>query len=118
VPTLDGDGWQLDSGVARHAEAPDSFEIPEESIRTRLVPGCLAKLIFTLRGTDGVGVERMWVQITDCTEAGYVGFLDNDPETPGSPVVAGDRVAFTPDHVIDAEPPVNWNPKTGEYEDA
>jgi len=117
VPTLDGDGWQLESGVARHAEAPDTFEILEEDLRSRLVPGCFAKLIFTLLGPDGPEVERMWVQITDRTQTAYVGVLDNDPDTPDAPIAAGDRVEFTPDHVIDALPPADWKPKAGEYED-
>ena len=30
VPSLDDDGWQLESAVARHTEAPATFEIPDE----------------------------------------------------------------------------------------
>ena len=59
----------------------------------------------------------MWVQITGYTESGYVGGLDNDPRTPDAPIAAGQVVEFGPDHIIDAEPPVNWNPETREYED-
>jgi hypothetical protein len=33
------------------------------------------------------------------------------------PLSLGDRVNFHPDHVIDALPPANWNPATGEYEE-
>ena len=117
MPTLDADGWQLESGVERHAEAADSFEIPDESIRTRLVPTCDAKLIFTLRGRDGPQVERMWVQVTGYTETGYVGVLNNEPRTPDAPIAIGERVEFGPEHIIDALPPANWNPDTGEYED-
>jgi uncharacterized protein YegJ (DUF2314 family) len=115
VPTLDADGWQLESGVARHAEAPDTFEIPAESIRSRLVPGCDAKLIFALQGRDGVCVERMWVQITGYTDTGYLGVLNN-PRTAGAAIALGEQVEFGPDHVIDALPPENWNPETGGYE--
>jgi uncharacterized protein YegJ (DUF2314 family) len=117
MPTLEDDGWQLESGVERHAEAPETFEIPEEEIRSRLVPTCLAKLIFALRSAEGPQVERMWVQITGYTETGYVGVLDNDPRTPDAPIAAGQVVEFGPDHIIDAEPPVNWNPETRQYED-
>jgi uncharacterized protein YegJ (DUF2314 family) len=117
VPTLDADGWQLESGVARHAEAPDTFEIPNDSIRSRLVPGCDAKLIFTLQGHDGPQVERMWVRITGYTETGYVGVLNDEPRTAGAPIALGEPVEFGPDHIIDALPPENWNPETGEYED-
>ena len=117
MATLDADGWQLESGVIRHAEAPETFEIPDESIRTRLVPTCDAKLIFTLRGPDGPQVERMWVRITGYTDTGYVGVLQNEPRTPDAPIALGERVEFGPDHIIDTLPPENWNPETGEYED-
>ena len=117
MATLDADGWQLENGVARHTAAPETFEIPEESIRSRLVPGCDAKLIFTLRGSEGPQVERMWVRITGYTDTGYVGVLQNEPRTANAPIALGERVEFGPDHVIDALPPENWNPETGEYED-
>jgi len=52
MPTLDEDGWQLESGVERHADAPDTFEIPDEAVRSRLAPTSDAKLIFTLRGAQ------------------------------------------------------------------
>jgi uncharacterized protein YegJ (DUF2314 family) len=117
MPTLDADGWQLESGVARHAEAPDSFEIPDVSIRSRLVPGCDAKLIFTLQGCDGLQVERMWVRITGYTDTGYSGVLNNEPLTTGAPIALGEQVEFGADHIVDALPPNNWNPETGEYED-
>jgi uncharacterized protein YegJ (DUF2314 family) len=117
VPTLGADGWQLESGVARHAEAPETLEIPDKPIRSRLVPGCDAKLIFTLQGHDAPQVERMWVRITGYSDTGYVGVLNNDPRTTGAPIARGERVEFGPDHVIDALPPETWNPETGKYED-
>lgn len=117
MATLDEDGWQLESGVERHAEAPDTFEIPEEAVRSRLVPTSDAKLIFTLRGVDGLQVERMWVRITGYTDTGYLGVLNNEPRTPGAPIALGQVVEFGPDHIIDALPPANWNPETREYED-
>jgi uncharacterized protein YegJ (DUF2314 family) len=117
MPTLDEDGWQLESGVERHAEAPDTFEIPDEAVRSRLVPTSDAKLIFTLRGAEGPQVERMRVHITGYTETGYVGVLNNEPRTADAPIALGQVVEFGPDHIIDALPPANWNPETGEYED-
>jgi hypothetical protein len=116
VPTLDEDGWQLESGVERHAEAPDSFGIPDEEVRSRLVPTSDAKLIFTLRGAKGLQVERMWVHITGYTATGYVGVLNNEPRMADAPIALGQLVEFGPDHVIDALPPANWNPETREYE--
>jgi hypothetical protein len=118
VEPEDANGWQLESGVERHAAAPPSFEIPEESIRSRLVPGCDAKLIFTLSSPNGPQVERMWVRITGYTDAGYVGVLNNTPRTENASIARGDRVEFGPDHIIDDLPPENWNPETGEYEDS
>jgi hypothetical protein len=115
VASLDADGWELLSGVERHAHSPTTFEIPDEAIRTRLVPGCDAKLIFALRGRDDVCVERMWVQIVGYTETGYAGVLDNEPRTAGTALALGDRIEFGPDHVIDALPPANWDPKTKQY---
>jgi hypothetical protein len=109
--------WQLESGVERHAEAPDTFEIPDQAIRSRLVPGCDAKLMFTLTSSEGPQVERMWVRITGYTDTGYAGVLTNTPRTLDAPITLGDRVEFGPDHIIDALPPENWNPETGEYED-
>lgn len=116
VPSYDVDGWQLESGVERHAEAPETFEIPNEAIRSRLVPGCDAKLLFTLRGPDGPRVERKWVRVTGYTEWGYLGVLNNQPRMNEAPVSLGERVEFGPDHVIDALPPENWNPETQQYE--
>jgi hypothetical protein len=117
VPTLDADGWQLESGVERQAEAAESFEIPDESIRSRLVPGCEAKLIFTLRGHDGPQVERMWVRITGFTDPGYAGVLNNVPRTQDAPIGLRDRVEFGPSHIIDALPPEDWTLETSEYEE-
>jgi hypothetical protein len=113
VPTLEDDGWQLESGVERHAEAPETFEIPGEQVRTRLVPTCGAKLIFSMRTDAGVQVERMWVEIAGYTDVGYLGKLLNQPQSPGAPLRPGDHVEFEPDHIIDAEPPPNWDPATG-----
>jgi hypothetical protein len=109
-------GWQLENAVERHRAAPDTFEIPDEQIRSRLVPGCDAKLIFTLHGPAGTSVERMWVRITGYTDRGYLGELNNDPRMEDAPIASGAPVEFGPDHVIDALPPENWNPETGEYE--
>jgi hypothetical protein len=116
VPTLDADGWQLENGVERHAASPESFDIPDEPIRSRLVPGCDAKLIFTLHSPRGPQVERMWVRITGYTDSGYTGVLNNEPRTQDAPIGLGQQIEFGPDHVIDALPPENWNPKTGEYD--
>jgi hypothetical protein len=115
-PNLENDGWQLESAVDRHAEAPETFEIPPEAVRSRLVPESDAKLIFTLRAADGtVVVERMWVHITGYTDHGYEGVLNNEPRTPRVPISLGERVTFGPDHIIDSLPPESWDPETRTY---
>ena len=43
-------------------------------------------------------VERMWVEVVEGTESGYIGKLANEPRTPGV-IESGTLVAFTPDHV-------------------
>lgn len=111
------DGWQLDNGLERHAEAPDTFEVPDEAIRSRLVPTSDAKLIFTLRSETGPQVERMWVHVTGYSDTGYIGTLNNEPRTRDAPIGLGHVVEFGPEHVIDALPPANWNPEKGEYAD-
>jgi len=116
MPTLDEDGWQLESGVERHAEDPETFEIPDAAVRSRLVPTSDAKLIFTLRGAKGSQVERMWVNVTGYTATGYIGVLNNEPRTPDAPIALGQVVEFGPDHVIDALPPANWNSDARQYE--
>lgn len=114
VASLRADGWRLESAVERLAEAPETFEIPDEEIRSRLVPECDAKLIFTMLTRDGREVvERMWVQITGYTNTGYVGVLNNDPKTDGVPLSYGQRIEFQPLHVIDALPPERWSPEKG-----
>ena len=82
-----------------------------------MVPTRDAKLIFTLRGVSGPQVERMWVNITGYTEAGYVGVSDNETAHARRPDRAGQTVDFGPGTIIDALPPANWNPETREYED-
>lgn len=117
MPTLEEDGWQLESAVKAHARAPGTYEIPDESIRGGLVPTSAAKLIFALRTADGLQVERMWVEITGYSDRGYVGKLDNSPRTADAPIALGQVIEFGPDHIVDALPPATWKSKTGHYED-
>ena len=88
----------MESAVARVAEVGESFEIPPAEIRRSIKPGEIAKLLFWLPTTDGPFCERMWVEVTETTKAGYVGRLLNEPESPGE-LEAGAVIAFGPDHV-------------------
>jgi hypothetical protein len=71
--------YTLDSGVERHQEAPDTFEIPPASEREALTPGQLVKLMFRIDVDGEVHVERMWVIVEEMRPEFYVGVLDNDP---------------------------------------
>ena len=110
LASLEQDGWELDSGVARHEESPDSFWIPSESARSNLKRGQAAKLIFLVQrdGPDGEPIvegERMWVMVLGKEGGQYRGFLDNIPVTT-TLLEIGDEVCFGPEHIIDiADPP-------------
>jgi hypothetical protein len=81
-PDFVSDGWCLEDGEAYHAEAPDTFWIPEQHRREGLVAGDLAKLIFRIsvdNADESVAVERMWVLVRERTADGYLGVLDNEP---------------------------------------
>lgn len=88
---------------ALHAEHPDTFELPDVSVRRGLGCGWLVKLIFE----PG---ERMWVKVTAAHESEYLdevmytGVLDNEPLMVKS-LKRGDRVAFSPKHIASVEPP-------------
>jgi uncharacterized protein YegJ (DUF2314 family) len=90
--------WHLESAVERAADAGPSFEIPPPEIRATIKVGEIAKLLFWLDSGSGPVCERMWVEVVEETEAGYIGKLMNEAQTPG--VIEPDTlVAFTPDHV-------------------
>ena len=83
APDFLKDGWCLEDGEERHREAPATFSIPDFELRRRLQPGDLAKLIFKIavEGDEYGAVERMWVIIRERTPDGYVGMLDNEPDS-------------------------------------
>jgi uncharacterized protein YegJ (DUF2314 family) len=83
APSFVRDGWCLEDGEQRHREAPATFHIPDLALREILQPGDLAKLIFRIavEGDEHGAVERMWVIIRERVPGGYVGMLDNDPDS-------------------------------------
>src|SRR3954469_7553895 len=94
--------WRLESATDRHAEAPDTFEIPSGKVRNGLGRGDLAKLLFFLDdGRGNAGVERMWVTVVDVDGDGFIGRLENQPMTRGV-IERGEHVRFGPDHVASA----------------
>lgn len=106
TPSIERDGWCLESGEDRHASAPETFWIPSSAARRGLNPGCGAKLIFHIdTPASGVDVERMWVVVTRRLDDGerYLGLLDSTPCSEGGPgrLQPDFEVPFEPRHVID-----------------
>jgi hypothetical protein len=107
-PSVEADGWELDDGESRHAEAPATFEIPSLRARKGLQPGDYAKLVFRIL-VDGdeepVSVERMWVIVRERRESGYYGILDNEPDgiAENDDLWVGTELPFGPRHIIDIQ---------------
>jgi hypothetical protein len=83
APSFVRDGWCLEDGEQRHREAPATFLIPDLALREALEPGDIVQLIFRIAvdGEEHGAVERMWVIIRERVPGGYVGMLDNDPNS-------------------------------------
>jgi uncharacterized protein YegJ (DUF2314 family) len=83
APSFVRDRWCLEDGEQRHRDAPATFSIPDLALRKILQPGDLAKLIFRIavEGDEHDAVERMWVIIRERVPGGYIGMLDNDPDS-------------------------------------
>lgn len=112
APSLDRDGWVLDSAEKRASATPHSFLIPDRSSREGLQAGDAAQLLFFIETREGgnivdLGTDRMWVLVKSRTAAGYVGVLDNDPgNAENLNLREGDLIVFGPEHIcsIDAPP--------------
>ena len=109
--------WQLESGEARASAYPETFLIPERAAREHLSRGQAAKLLFQIEGdNDGKVervVERMWVIVAECVGDGYIGILDQQPDSlaqaPNVYLAEGAEIPFWPEHVIEiAQPPAEW----------
>jgi hypothetical protein len=82
----------------RHRAAPHSFSIPRSDVRSSLVPGTLAKLLFGFGDDDAPSAERMWVEVLEAGGGRYVGRLENEPRAIAD-LGVGTRVVFGPEHV-------------------
>lgn len=110
--TIEEDGWRLESSEARHAEWPDTFQIPSRERRESLVVGDAAKLLCDIAAEDedGLqrGVERMWVIVRRRVGELYVGVLDSTPASiePNPELLArGSEIVCGPEHVVDISSP-------------
>jgi len=107
LPDFAKNGWELDDGEALNREFPTTFWIPDLTVRKRLQPGDLAKLIFRIAIDDPdypVAVERMWVIVSERTSEGYRGVLDNEPTSlaENDYLWPGVELPFAAYHIIDA----------------
>lgn len=85
----------------RNREHPSTFHIPSWTLRSSLMVGDAAKLLF--EGTEGEGGDRMWLEILEpLTPGRYRGKLLNDPAMI-SGIHAGDVIEFGPEHVANFE---------------
>ena len=125
-PDFELDGWCLDDGEARHAHAPATFWIPDRDRREGLQPGDFAKLIFRINvdnPEEPVAVESMWVVVRERILGGYLGVLDNEPDSidENDAFWVGTELPFCPEHIINimhrdaasvslarAEPRTHW----------
>jgi hypothetical protein len=114
APTLERDGWRLDSGEERSLATPDTFTIPPREVRENLRPGDLAQLIFEIAceeedGSVELQGERMWVLVVEGDHHGYLGILSNRPisvsEDSEFYLIWGAEIPFWPEHVIDVTEP-------------
>ena len=110
------EGWQLESGEARHDASPDTFDIPPRAARECLRVGQAVRLLFQIgteneAGAVDVGVERMWAVVAGRIGELYIGILENQPVTieAGTGLEAGTEFVFRAEHVIDiADPPRDY----------
>lgn len=91
--------WHLTSGVERHREHPDTFEIPSPVQKACIAPGDSVKAMFEMEDPEP-WCERMWVDVVKVKRRHIVGRLRNEPV--GIPRLGpGDKVKVKFDHVID-----------------
>lgn len=67
---------KVESGLERHRQYPESFEVPSDEEKARLIPGDRVKLMWHVKRMRASG-ERMWVTITERDGDRLVGTLDN-----------------------------------------
>ena len=91
--------FTLDDGEELHRQFPDTFEIPEKSLRQNLKKGNIVKLVFLIKDETNSQTERMWVIVDEVKKNGYSGTLNNDPYCTDK-IKSGLKVNFEAKHVI------------------
>lgn len=86
----------LESGLERHTESPDTFEIPDHELKSLIRPRDQVKLMWSVARSPG---ERMWVTVTHRKGDQLVGTLENHAFFVF--LNPGERVKFHLDDIID-----------------
>jgi len=89
---------RLESGLERHLQYPESFEVPDGEAKSDVRPGDLVKLMWSVDRFPG---ERMWVKVTERRGDLLVGTLENWPIYVY--LHPGERVSFHIDDIIDCQ---------------
>ena len=90
--------WHLGDGDERNREHPDTFWVPSDEEKAKLVPGDLVKLMFETKDWG----ERMWVRVTKVGSRRLEGVLENEPYA--IPRLRwGRTVKFERKHIIDID---------------
>ena len=92
------DDWHLMNGVERNKKNPDTFHIPSEEEKDKVVVGQHVKLGWETDLESQLSGERMWVIVTSIDGTNYTGTLDNDPAV--VPLDVGAVLKFTRDNII------------------
>jgi hypothetical protein len=96
--------FSLVDALEHQKQHPKTFELPDEWNRSHIKVGECAKLMFRFPANRFPEVERMWVRVTEASQNGYKGILDNNP-TNIEFIRSDEAIAFEPRHVISIWPP-------------
>lgn len=89
---------KVESGLQRHLESPETFEIPDLALKELVEPGDLVKLAWSVGRFPG---ERMWVRVTHRDGDRLKGDLENWPLYVH--LHPGEQVTFVIDDIIDCD---------------
>lgn len=89
---------KVESGLERHLESPDTFEVPDLELKELIAPGDLVKLAWSVARFPG---ERMWVRVTHRDGDRLKGNLENWPLFVH--LYPSERVTFVIDDIIDCQ---------------
>lgn len=98
-------GAELIDARARHASAPESFDLPSDRRIQAVGPGSMVKIGVTFPPTgEGPAGERFWVEVIERTGDRFIGRVDNDlTATNEHGLRFNDEVAFFTSHILDTD---------------